>query len=110
CARLFYQPSCDAGRRLIWITPDKPQAQPGVGADAPLPSELRSSSTRYGVAGALSSAIPRVARRLHGVINIGCLPASDRKHETFRVYFARQGIHSNRNQCGKHSPISVGDS
>jgi hypothetical protein len=33
---------------------------------------------------------------LRGVINIGCLPASDRKHETFRARFARQGIHINR--------------
>ncbi|MDR1171502.1 MAG: hypothetical protein LBL24_03505 [Bacteroidales bacterium] len=40
----------DAGRRLIWITPDKPQAQSGVEADALPPSELRSSSTRYGIA------------------------------------------------------------
>jgi hypothetical protein len=40
--------------------------------------------------------VPRVALRLHGVINIGCLPVSDRKHETFCARFARQGIHIHR--------------
>jgi hypothetical protein len=45
-----------------------------------------------------------------GVINIGCLPASDRKRETFRAYFARQGIHSNRIKAENINEISIGDS
>jgi hypothetical protein len=66
----------DAGRRLIWITPCKPQAQLGVETAPSLP-ELRSSSTRYGVVETWHAAsLPRAALRLHGVIQIRRLPAS----------------------------------
>jgi hypothetical protein len=60
----------DAGRRLSWITPCKPQAQHGVETAPSLP-ELRSSSTRYGVVETWHAAsLPRAALRLHGVIQI----------------------------------------
>jgi hypothetical protein len=70
----------DAGRRLIWITPCKPKAQLGDMYSPPI-SELRSSSTRYGVArqsrdGARPVSTPSCAFGLHGVIHLGRLPAS----------------------------------
>jgi hypothetical protein len=49
----------DAGRRQIWITPCKPQAQLGVETVPSLP-ELRSSSTRYGVEGAICMPYPEL--------------------------------------------------
>jgi hypothetical protein len=49
----------DAGRRLIWITPCKPQAQLGVETAPSLP-ELRSSSTHYGVEGEICTSYPEL--------------------------------------------------
>jgi hypothetical protein len=60
----------DAGRRLIWITPGATRG----GYGSPPSSELRSSSTRYGVVETQCIAsLPRVAP---GVIQIRRLPAS----------------------------------
>jgi hypothetical protein len=73
---IFCALQVDAGRRLIWITPCKPQAQLGVETASAL-LELRSSSTHYGVVETWHAAsLPRAALRLHGVIHIGRLPAS----------------------------------
>jgi hypothetical protein len=66
----------DAGRRLSWITPCKPQAQHGVETAPSLP-ELRSSTPRSGVVETWHAAsLPRAALRLHGVIQLRRLPAS----------------------------------
>jgi hypothetical protein len=74
----------DAGRRLIWITPCKPQAQLGVETASSLP-ELRSSSTHDGVVETWHAAsLPRAALRLHGVIQIRRLPASCNAQKVLR--------------------------
>jgi hypothetical protein len=101
----------DAGRRLIWITPCKPQAQLGVEAVLPL-YELRSGSTATQLL-ECRLRLPRAALRLHGVIHVRRHTASGRKDETLHktmphaVYvtyiapgmvlcIARQGIYINR--------------
>jgi hypothetical protein len=65
----------NAVRRLMWITPCKPQAQLGVETQclaslrciASLLPELRSSSTHYGVEGSMTFSLPPVSL---GVIHI----------------------------------------